>query len=209
MLLLIGLALFLHPGCFCLASYTTPIWIVYDWSCNQSSNSPSLNDCLRPGPPFLNDLCAILLHFQQHSWIREPQELLKSPSASSRWICRNAFSMSEEKANVCEVMSDVVKVGDMEILLSLRGVHCGCTLHNVTVGYRLETVLLVVNEFHVTASWLSHQGTSYAKHDASTPSWLMLIWMLLVAVLGNIEIYLSVLVTKDLWYIVFHDNPIS
>ena len=49
-------------------SSTTPIRIVYDCSCRQSLNSPSLNDCLHPGPPFLNDLCAILLRFRQHKF---------------------------------------------------------------------------------------------------------------------------------------------
>ena len=48
-------------------SLTTPIRIVYDCSCKQSPDSPSLNDCLNPGPPFLNDLCAILLCFCQHN----------------------------------------------------------------------------------------------------------------------------------------------
>ena len=48
-------------------SLTTPIRIVYDCSCKQSPDSPSLNDCLNPGPPFLNDLCAILLRFRQHN----------------------------------------------------------------------------------------------------------------------------------------------
>jgi len=48
-------------------SSTTPIRIVYDCSCKQSSDSPSLNDCLHPGPPFLNDLCGILLRFRQHN----------------------------------------------------------------------------------------------------------------------------------------------
>ena len=47
-------------------SPTTPIRIVYDCSCKQSHNSASLNDCLHVGPPFLNDLCAILLRFRQH-----------------------------------------------------------------------------------------------------------------------------------------------
>ena len=37
-------------------------------SCRQSQNSPNLNDCLDPGPPFLNDLCAILLRFKQHKF---------------------------------------------------------------------------------------------------------------------------------------------
>jgi len=48
-------------------SATTPVRIVYDCSCKQSPDSPSLNDCLHPGPPFLNDLCAILFCFRQHS----------------------------------------------------------------------------------------------------------------------------------------------
>ena len=49
-------------------STTTPIRIVCDCSCKQSSSSPSLNDCLNPGPPFLNDLCSILLCFRQHKF---------------------------------------------------------------------------------------------------------------------------------------------
>ena len=49
-------------------SSTTPIRIVYNCSCKQSPSSPSLNDCLNPGPPFLNDLCSILLHFCQHNY---------------------------------------------------------------------------------------------------------------------------------------------
>ena len=49
-------------------SSTTPIRIVYDCSCKQSSLSPSLNDCLDPGPPFLMGLCTILLRFRQHEF---------------------------------------------------------------------------------------------------------------------------------------------
>ena len=47
-------------------SSTTPIRIVYDCSCKQTSDSPNLNECLHSGPPSLNDLCAILIHFRQH-----------------------------------------------------------------------------------------------------------------------------------------------
>ena len=47
-------------------SHTTPIRIVYDCSCRESSTSVSLNDCLMVGPLFLNELCAILLHFRLH-----------------------------------------------------------------------------------------------------------------------------------------------
>ena len=43
---------------------TTPIRIVYDCSCRQSREHPSLNDCLIPGS--LNDMCSILLRFQMH-----------------------------------------------------------------------------------------------------------------------------------------------
>ena len=47
-------------------SQTTPIRIVYDCSCRNSTNTASLNDCLTVGPPFINDLCAILLRFRSY-----------------------------------------------------------------------------------------------------------------------------------------------
>ena len=47
-------------------STTTPIRVVFDCSCRQSSNSPCLNDCLLIGSPCDNDLCAILLRFRSH-----------------------------------------------------------------------------------------------------------------------------------------------
>ena len=49
-------------------SVTTPIRIVYDCSCRQSSNHPSLNDCLQTVPHFLNDLCSIILRFRVHNY---------------------------------------------------------------------------------------------------------------------------------------------
>ena len=49
-------------------SVTTPIRIVYDCSCRQSNDHPSLNDCLVAGPQFLVDLCAILLRFRTHHY---------------------------------------------------------------------------------------------------------------------------------------------
>ena len=49
-------------------SATTPIRVVYDCSCRGDSNSASLNDCLMVGPPFLNNLCAILLRFRIHAF---------------------------------------------------------------------------------------------------------------------------------------------
>jgi len=45
-------------------SNTTPVKIVYGCSCCQSPHQPSLNDCLDVGPPFLVDLCTLLLRFQ-------------------------------------------------------------------------------------------------------------------------------------------------
>jgi len=42
-------------------SNMTPVRIVYDCSCRQSPHQPSLNDCLDVGPPFLVDLCTLLL----------------------------------------------------------------------------------------------------------------------------------------------------
>jgi len=46
-------------------SVTTHIRIVYDCSC---CGDDSLNDCLAIGPPFLNNLCAILLCFRIHAF---------------------------------------------------------------------------------------------------------------------------------------------
>ena len=47
-------------------SSTTPVRIVYDCSCHQARNQPSLNDCLLTGQPQLNDLCCIILRFRLH-----------------------------------------------------------------------------------------------------------------------------------------------
>ena len=47
-------------------SATTPVRIVYDCSCRLSPNHPSLNDCLVVGPPFLIDMCTLLLRFRTH-----------------------------------------------------------------------------------------------------------------------------------------------
>ena len=49
-------------------SPTTPIRMVYDCNCRENPHAASLNDCLMVGPPFLNDLCAILLHFCLHNY---------------------------------------------------------------------------------------------------------------------------------------------
>ena len=49
-------------------SDTTPVRIVYDCSCCQSNEHPSLNDCLLTGPPFLVDLCSIILRFRNHQY---------------------------------------------------------------------------------------------------------------------------------------------
>lgn len=47
-------------------SATTPVRIVYDYSCHQARNQPSLNDCLLTGQPELNDLCCVILRFRLH-----------------------------------------------------------------------------------------------------------------------------------------------
>ena len=44
-----------------------PLRIVYDCSF-KSNQHPSLNDCLQPGPPLLNDLTGILLRFRLHQY---------------------------------------------------------------------------------------------------------------------------------------------
>ncbi|XP_069118844.1 uncharacterized protein [Argopecten irradians] len=45
-------------------STTTPIRIVYDCSCHQDSESPSLNDCLLSTPPKLNDITGLIARFR-------------------------------------------------------------------------------------------------------------------------------------------------
>ena len=42
-------------------STMAPIRIVYNCSCCKSTSSTSLNDCMMIRPPFLNNLCCILL----------------------------------------------------------------------------------------------------------------------------------------------------
>ena len=49
-------------------SATTPIRVVYECSCRQSQEHPSLNDSLLPGPPILNDLTAILPRFPRRTF---------------------------------------------------------------------------------------------------------------------------------------------
>ena len=45
-------------------SLTTPIRIVFDCSCHESSDKASLNDCLKSVPPAMNDLTGILTRFR-------------------------------------------------------------------------------------------------------------------------------------------------
>ena len=47
-------------------SSTTPIRIVFDCSCQQAPSSPSLNDCLEVGPPYLADMGSLLVRFRTH-----------------------------------------------------------------------------------------------------------------------------------------------
>ena len=47
-------------------SATTPLRVVYDCSAKQSSNDPSLNDCLMSGPSLVNDLLSVLIKFRSY-----------------------------------------------------------------------------------------------------------------------------------------------
>ena len=47
-------------------SPTTPIRIVFDCSCRQSSGYPCLNDCLLIGSPCVSDICSVLVRFRSH-----------------------------------------------------------------------------------------------------------------------------------------------
>ena len=67
-------------------SPTTPIRIVYNCSCRENPHATSLNDCLMVGPPFLNDLCTILLCFRLHNYtlsINKEKVFLHVPQAST------------------------------------------------------------------------------------------------------------------------------
>ena len=58
-------------------SATTPVRIVYDCSCHLSSKHPSLNDCLVVSPPFLIDMCTLLLRFRTH-WFALTTDIKKA-----------------------------------------------------------------------------------------------------------------------------------
>lgn len=49
-------------------STTTSLRIVYDCSCRESKDSPSLNNCLEVGPPFLTNMCSVILRFREHKF---------------------------------------------------------------------------------------------------------------------------------------------
>ena len=49
-------------------STTTPIRVVFNCSYRSSSNSPSLNDCLVVGLPFLSDMCSIIIRFRTFTY---------------------------------------------------------------------------------------------------------------------------------------------
>jgi len=63
-----GLTHFIPHHCVKKNSVTTPIRIVYDCSCRQSKDHPSLNNCLLTGPHFLNNLCSIIIRFRTHKY---------------------------------------------------------------------------------------------------------------------------------------------
>ena len=49
-------------------SSTTPIRIVYDCSCIESHDKPSLNDCLKILPPQINHITRIIARFRLHKY---------------------------------------------------------------------------------------------------------------------------------------------
>ena len=50
-----------HKGVVKESSETTKLRVVYDASAKEDPSSPSLNECLYPGPPLQNNLCDVLI----------------------------------------------------------------------------------------------------------------------------------------------------
>ena len=55
-----------HKGVVKQSAETTKLRVVYDGSAKESSDKPSLNDCLYPGPPLQNQLWSILVRARFH-----------------------------------------------------------------------------------------------------------------------------------------------
>ena len=47
---------------------TTPIRVVFECSSQSLNTSPSLNNCLMMGPPFLSHMCSIIVRFQSFTY---------------------------------------------------------------------------------------------------------------------------------------------
>ena len=55
-----------HKGVFKRSAETTKLRIVYDASAKETSDKPSLNECLHPGPPLQNQLWNVLVRARFH-----------------------------------------------------------------------------------------------------------------------------------------------
>ena len=77
-------------------SATTPIRVVYECSCRQSQEHPSLNDSLLPGPPIANDLTATLSYPDSPatSMVLQPilRRLDEQDRAATRFFCLSYLS---------------------------------------------------------------------------------------------------------------------
>ena len=58
-------------------SLTTPIKIVYNCSCRESDNKPSLNDCLKTLPPQMNDITGIRFRLHKYAVTTEIEAFLQ------------------------------------------------------------------------------------------------------------------------------------
>ncbi|XP_060570474.1 uncharacterized protein LOC132728821 [Ruditapes philippinarum] len=81
-------------------SATTPIRIVFDCSCRQNKNSPSLNDCLESTPPEINELTSILVNFRKHRYAVCTEN-------EKAYIC--LFTCASTRAVHLEVVSDMTE----------------------------------------------------------------------------------------------------
>ena len=87
-------------------STTTPIRIVYDCSCKDKTGHVSLNDCIEPYSPMMNDITSILTRFRLNKFAvtADIEKALKkevSERLSEEWLEKNS-----DAVNACNKLTE-------------------------------------------------------------------------------------------------------